>query len=63
MERRSKKFMLALSPSERVTLQRLAECERVSAADVVRRLIWREAERLNVIADRREAQAQEVCCG
>ena len=43
MERRTLKFMLALSPKERAALQRLAERERLSAAAVVRRLIWREA--------------------
>jgi len=48
MERRSRKFMLALSPSERTALQHLAQRERTSAAAVVRRLIWREAERVGV---------------
>jgi hypothetical protein len=45
-ERRNKKFMLALTPSERKALHRLAQHERLPAAAVVRRLIWREAEKV-----------------
>ena len=43
---RSEKFGLVLSPMERALLRRLAEHERLPAAAVVRRLIWREAEKL-----------------
>ena len=42
-ERRTRQFMLALTPSERETLQRLSERDGSSAADVVRRLILAEA--------------------
>ena len=41
-ERRTRQFMLALTPSERETLQRLSERDGSSAADVVRRLILAE---------------------
>lgn len=42
-ERRSHKFMVALSPTERTALQHLADRERISAAAVVRRLVWNAA--------------------
>jgi hypothetical protein len=44
-ERRTVKYMLAFSPSERDALQRLANHERLPAAAVVRRLVWNEARR------------------
>jgi hypothetical protein len=44
-ERRCKKFMLALTPSEREALDQLAQHERLAAAAVVRRLVWHEAQR------------------
>ena len=62
-ERRNRKFMLALSPSERGALQRLADQERLPAAAVVRRLIWREAEERGLLLppDRQgESEAQAV---
>ena len=43
---KSERFGLVLSPAEKAALQRLANHERLPAAAVVRRLIWREAERL-----------------
>lgn len=54
---KSERFGLVLSPSEKVTLQRLAYRERLPAAAVVRRLIWREAERHGLLPT---AKAQEV---
>jgi hypothetical protein len=49
VERRNMKFMVALSPSERTALRRLADHERISGAAVVRRLIWREAKACGVL--------------
>jgi hypothetical protein len=46
---KSKRFGLMLSPQEKVALQHLAILERLSAAAVVRRLIWREAARLQLL--------------
>lgn len=48
-ERRSIKFMLALSPSERTALDKLASRERLPAAAVVRRLVWNEARRRGLL--------------
>ena len=56
-ERRSERFMLALSPTERRELDRLAERERLSAAAVVRRLIWREAKALRNSRQQQERAA------
>lgn len=47
-ERRTRNFMLALTPSEREALQRLSEREGSSGADVIRRLVLAEARRLKV---------------
>jgi len=44
---KTERFGLVLAPAEKTALQRLAELERLSAAAVVRRLIWREAKRLD----------------
>ena len=49
--KRDLRFPILLSSEEKSALQRLAQRERIPAAAVVRRLIWREAERLNVTAD------------
>jgi hypothetical protein len=40
---KTERFGLVLSPTEREALERLAEQERISAAAVIRRLIWRSA--------------------
>lgn len=40
---RSERFGLVLSTEERATLQALADREHLSAAAVLRRLLWREA--------------------
>lgn len=40
-ERRTEKFMVALSPTEREALATLAEHCGVSSADVIRSLLWR----------------------
>jgi hypothetical protein len=58
-ERRTKKFMLALSPSERTTLQQLADRERLSAAALLRRLVWLQAEKCGVLPSPNDAQGQE----
>lgn len=55
---KSERFGLVLSPAEKLALQYLAERERIPAAAVVRRLIWREARRLNIVADQ-HVQAQD----
>jgi hypothetical protein len=46
---KSERFGMLLSPSEKVALEKLAHRERISAAAVVRRLIWREAEELGLV--------------
>jgi hypothetical protein len=46
---KSERFGLVLSPTEKAALRRLAERERIPAAAVVRRLIWREAKKLNIV--------------
>ena len=58
---RSERFGLVLSSVEKKMLQRLAERERISAAVVLRRLVWTEAKRKGLLpmtdnsADHREA--------
>lgn len=46
---KSERFGLVLSAQEKALLWSLAHKERVSAADVVRRLVWREAQRLHLL--------------
>jgi len=46
--KKSERFGLVLSPGEKRALLRLAEGERISAAAVVRRLIWDAAKHLDV---------------
>jgi hypothetical protein len=48
---KSLRFGLVLSPAEKAALRSLANRERLSAAAVVRRLIWHEAKRLNIATD------------
>ena len=48
---KSERFGMVLSPIEKLALQRLAAQERIPLAAVVRRLIWREAKNLNLIAE------------
>ena len=43
---KSERFGLVLSPAEKRALLRLADAERISAAAVVRRLIWDAAKHL-----------------
>jgi hypothetical protein len=47
--KRDRRLQVVLSQSERVALQRLADRERLSAAAVIRRLIWREARRCDLL--------------
>ena len=54
-ERRTRNFMLALTPSEREALQRLSECEGSSGADVIRRLVLAEARRQKVVSSKAPA--------
>ena len=49
--KRDRRFPVVLSKTEQMALRLLAELERISAAAVVRRLIWREAERMNVVPE------------
>jgi hypothetical protein len=44
-EKRTKRFLVSLSPTERRELQALAEHERAPGAAVIRRLIREEADR------------------
>lgn len=44
---KSERFGLILSPAEKQALLRLAERERISAAAVVRRLIWNAAQHVD----------------
>jgi hypothetical protein len=42
---KTERFALVLSPADKAILRHLARRERLSAAAVVRRLIWQEAQR------------------
>ena len=55
---KSERFGMVLSPLEKLALQRLAVQERIPLAAVVRRLIWREAKKLNLIGEQ-ETQSNE----
>lgn len=57
---RTERFGLVLSPTEKLYLKRLAEHERISRASVIRRLLWREAQRLLTHADQPDARADRV---
>lgn len=62
--KKSERFGLVLSPVEKQMLRRLAEQERLSAAAVVRRLIWCGAKRQDITVDQGEAaQAHPVVDG
>ena len=45
---KSERFGLVLTPIEKKILSRIAAIERIPAAAVIRRLIWREAKYLNL---------------
>lgn len=47
--KRDRRLQVVLSQTEREALQRLADRERLSAAAVIRCLIWREARRCNLL--------------
>ena len=47
--KRDQRFPVVLSKAERDALRQLADRERISSAAVVRRLIWREAERWGLL--------------
>jgi hypothetical protein len=49
---KTERFGLVLSSEEKLALQRVAERERISAAAVIRRLIWKAAQ-----ADRSNSEA------
>lgn len=51
-ERRNRKYMLLLTPSERAALQELSEQEGSSGADVLRRLLRKEAYSLGMLPAR-----------
>jgi len=44
MENKTERFLFALTPEDKAELQRLASRERLPAAAVIRRLIWKEAQ-------------------
>ncbi len=54
MEKKSERFNLVMSGMERGALRELARCERISESEVVRRLVWREAERRGLLPPVRE---------
>lgn len=56
---KSERFGLVLSPAEKAALQRLANHERLPAAAVVRRLIWREAQQLPTNVPAQESHAAD----
>jgi len=43
--KQTERFEMLMTPEEKELLRVLAEAEHISAAAVIRRLIWREAER------------------
>ena len=56
---KSERFNLMMAPTDRATLERLAQHEDLSAAAVVRRLVKREAQRLGLVTpDRPQNQPQ-----
>jgi len=48
-ERRVEKYMLALTVTERRLLGQIAEAEHIPMSAVIRRWIWKDAEKLNLI--------------
>jgi hypothetical protein len=46
---KTERFEFVISQAGKAVLQKLAQRERLSAAAVVRRLIWREAERQRLV--------------
>jgi len=48
--KQTERFELLMTARERQLLRMLAEVEHISAAAVIRRLIWREAERKQIEA-------------
>ena len=48
--KQTERFELLMTPEEKELLRVLAEAEYISAAAVIRRLIWREAERKQLAA-------------
>ena len=49
MEKKSERFNLVMSKVGREALRKLARCEGVSESEVVRRLVWCEAERRGLL--------------
>lgn len=49
-ERRDRRFGLVMNSQEREALRKLAEKERVSEADVLRRLVWAAAQAAQIPA-------------
>jgi hypothetical protein len=59
---RDQRFPVVMTKRERQALDRLAEQERLSAAAVVRRLIWYEAQKRGIVnAFGDHGQQQERC--
>lgn len=50
---KTQRFEFAISQAGKAALRKLAQSERLSAAAVVRRLIWREAERQGLVVAER----------
>ena len=52
--KQTERFELLMTPEEKQLLRVLAEAEHISAAAVLRRLIWQEAERKQLVAQETE---------
>jgi hypothetical protein len=57
---RDQKFGLVLNDEERQALNRLVSHERLPAAAVVRRLIWRAAQHIDVLTNTEQAVEKEA---
>ena len=57
--RKTERFGLVLSPEEKAALEELARRERLPAAAVVRRLIWKEAH--NITEDKLRTLEVQRC--
>ena len=61
MDKRTERFELVLTSQEKAALRRVAEQKRLTAAEVLRRLLWYEAARLGLWQEK--AETQPGCLG
>ena len=59
---RDQRFPVVMTKREREALESLAEQERLSAAAVVRRLIWYEARKRGIVNDSGESDQKAERC-